>query len=97
VVDQAVVPVDGNQSLQHLIAKLLADMHMLFGSLSERTEKVRSGESNTVSQFLNKKVYSELSSVRRDIDDRLESFLGSFQTDILGRISMQMCEVSLQE
>ena len=53
-------------------------MHMLFGSLSERMDKLESGleqkNANKVSQLLDKRVNTELSQIRRDIDGKLESF-----------------------
>ena len=51
---------------------------MLFGSLSERMDKLESGleqkNANKVSQLLDKRVNTELSQIRRDIDGKLESF-----------------------
>mgnify|MGYP007133552282 CR=1 FL=1 len=51
---------------------------MLFGPLSERMDKLESGLelkiAKKVSQLLDKRVNTELSRIRRDIDGKLESF-----------------------
>lgn len=86
VVAEADVHVDGNPSVQHLIAKLSADMHMLFCSLQERMDKLESGLeqriSKKVSQLLDKRVNSELNKIHKDVDDRLDIFKGQLRSEV---------------
>ena len=86
VVTEADVHVNRNPSIEHLITKLSYDMHMLFGSLSERMDKLESGLeqkiANKVTQLIDKRVNTELSRIRRDIDGKLDSFKDEMRTNI---------------
>ena len=86
VVTEADVHVNRNPSIKHLITKLSDDMHMLFESLSERMDKMESGLeqkiANKVSKLLDKRVNTELSWIRRDIDGKLDPFKDEMRTNI---------------
>ncbi len=90
VVAAADVHVNGNPSVEQLIAKLSADMHMLFGSLTERMDKLESGLeqriATKVSQLLDKRVNSELGRVRKDVDTRLDSFKDNLRTEVAAEL-----------
>ena len=59
---------------------------MLFESLSERMDKMESGLeqkiANKVSKLLDKRVNTELSWIRRDIDGKLDPFKDEMRTNI---------------
>lgn len=76
VVSQADVHVDGNPSVEQLISKLSADMHMLFYSLQERMNKLESG--------LEQRISSKVSQI---LDRRLKNEMGHIQTTVDGKIS----------
>lgn len=86
VVAHADVHANGNPSVEHLINKLSADMHMLFGSITERMDKLESGIeqkiANKVSQILDKRVNTELNRIRKDVDDKLLSMKDSLRDEI---------------
>lgn len=75
-----------HQSVEHLIAKLNADMHMQFSAMNERMDKLESSLeqriSNKVAQIIDKRVNTELSRIRKDVDCRLESFKEEIKSDI---------------
>lgn len=76
VVTSADIHVDGNASVEQLIATLSADMHMLFSSLNERVEKMENGLeqkiSEKVAKVLDKRVNTEMTRIRNVVDTKIE-------------------------
>jgi predicted transposase YbfD/YdcC len=85
VVAEADIHVSGQPSLEHLITKLSADMHMLFSS-SERMDKLESGLekriANKVSQLLDKIMNSEMIRIRKDVDERIEAATEALRVNV---------------
>ena len=86
IVTEADVHVDSDPSVKQLIAKLSADMHMLCSSLNERMDKLESCSeqkiSTKVAQLLDKKVNTELSRIKKEVNDKLDSFKETFRDEI---------------
>ena len=86
VVTEADVHVSAQPSVEQLIAKLSSDMNMMFLSLNERFDKMESGLeqriSSKVAQLLDKRVNSELSKIRKDVNDRMDDFKESIKADL---------------
>ena len=61
-----------------MLLKMAADMNMHYNSLHESIDKFEAGleqrMSNKIAQLLDKRVNSELNRIRRDVDERLDSF-----------------------
>ncbi|KAL4218869.1 hypothetical protein ACF0H5_021457 [Mactra antiquata] len=61
-------------------------MHMLFGSLHKRMDKLEAGLeqriANEVSQLLDKWVYTEMNRIHRDMDEKFDSFQESIKLDL---------------
>lgn len=80
------VPSESVLSVEHLIAKLTADIHMQFSAMNERMDKLESSLeqriSNKVAQIIDKRVNTELSRICKDVDSRLESFKEEIKSDI---------------
>jgi len=77
--------------VESAIQKLSADMHMMFSALDERLGKLESGIeqriANKVAQLLDKRVNSEMSKVRKDVDARLETFKESLKDEVTADIA----------
>ena len=86
IVTEADVHVDSDPSVKQLIAKLSADMHMLCSSLNERMDKLEScleqKISTKVAQLLDKRVNIELSRIKKEVNDKLDSFKETFRDEI---------------
>ncbi len=86
VVTEAEVHSDGDPSVKQLIAKMSADMHMMFTCLTERIDQLEAGReqhiSTKVDQLLGKRVNTELVHIRRDIDTRLDTFKDTLTEEI---------------
>ena len=86
VVTEADVHVSAQPSVEQLIAKLSSDMNMMFLSLNERFDKMESGLeqriSSKVAQLLDKRVNSELSKIRKYVNDRMDDFKESIKADL---------------
>ncbi|WAR08689.1 LOW QUALITY PROTEIN: hypothetical protein MAR_018647 [Mya arenaria] len=91
VITQADIHVDGDVTVEQLVRKMSADMHMLFTSLSERVDKLEATleqrESSKVSQLLDKRINSELNRIRRDVDDRMDVFKETMRVDVSEEIT----------
>ncbi|KAL4240044.1 hypothetical protein ACF0H5_000839 [Mactra antiquata] len=79
-------PVDSSPSVELLIVKFSADMNMLFGTLRKRMDKLEAGLeqriAHKVSQLLEKRVNTEIIRIRRDMDEKFESFQESIKVDL---------------
>lgn len=90
-VTSADVHVDGKTSIEQMLSKLSADMHMLFSSLSERVNDLEKGLeqkiANKVAQVLDKRVTTEMNRIRKDVDERMsdikESICDEFKAEIV--------------
>ena len=86
IATEAEVHVDSDPTVKQLIAKLSADMHMLYSSLNERMDKFEScleqKISNKVAQLLDKRVNTELNRIKKEVDANLDSFIEIFRGEI---------------
>lgn len=73
-------------SVKQLLSALSADMHMMYNSLHDRIDKFEAGLeqriSNKVAQLLDKRVNTELNRIKKDVDDRVETFKETFRAEI---------------
>lgn len=85
-VTEADVHVNATPTIEQLIAKLSSAVHTMFVSMNERFDQLESGLeqriSSKVAQILDKRVNSELSKVRKDIDTRMETFKESMKAEM---------------
>jgi len=76
--------------VEDLIGKLSADMHMLFGSLKERMDKLETGLeqriSNKVSQLLDKRMHTELNRIRDTVDTKFEELQESVHSEFASEL-----------
>ena len=75
-----------DNTVEHLIRQMSADMHMHFTSLSERVDQLESSLeqriANKVSQLLDKRVNLELKRIYKDVDEKIDAFRESMRSDV---------------
>jgi len=80
-----------DNTVEHLIRQMSADMHMHFTSLSERVDQLESSLeqriANKVSQLLDKRVNLEMKRIYKDVDTKIDAFRETVRSDVNDEIA----------
>jgi len=84
--DAVVIETTASPSVEQLIRQLSTDVHSLISGLTARMDKLESGLeqkiSTKVTQLLDKRVSSEMSKLRKDVDSRMEGIKDAVVSEV---------------
>ena len=81
---------DTSNGVHELIANLSADLHMQFAALNERMDKMEQGLeqkiATKVAQILDKRVSTEMTKIRKDVDVKTSAVKKDIQTEVTAQM-----------